>query len=41
MNESFGLNSCPLQDENRRLNHFVADLTLPNFALKDVLGKKW
>lgn len=30
-----------LEDENRRLKHLVADLTLDNVALKDVLGKKW
>ena len=30
-----------LEDENRRLKHIVADLTLDNAALKDVIGKKW
>lgn len=30
-----------LEDENRRLKHLVADLTLDNQALKAVLGKKW
>lgn len=30
-----------LEDENRRLKHLVADLTLDNQALKVVLGKKW
>jgi putative transposase len=30
-----------LEDENRRLKHLVADLTLDNHALKAVLGKKW
>jgi putative transposase len=30
-----------LEDENRRLKHIVADLTLDNRALKDVLTKKW
>jgi putative transposase len=30
-----------LEDENRRLKHVVADLTLDNHALKAVLGKKW
>jgi putative transposase len=30
-----------LEDENRRLKHVVADLTLDNQALKAVLGKKW
>jgi putative transposase len=30
-----------LEEENRRLKTLVADLTLDNTALKDVLGKKW
>jgi len=30
-----------LEDENRKLKHVVADLTLDNRALRDVLGKKW
>jgi len=30
-----------LEDENRRLKHIVADLSLDNQALKAVLGKKW
>lgn len=30
-----------LEDENRRLKRAVADLTLDNQALKEVLGKKW
>ena len=30
-----------LEDENRRLKHIVAELTLDNAALKDVIGKKW
>jgi putative transposase len=30
-----------LEDENRRLKHIVADLTLDNRALRDVVGKKW
>jgi putative transposase len=30
-----------LEDENRRLKHIVAELTLDNSALKGVLGKKW
>lgn len=29
-----------LEDENRRLKHFVAELTLDNAALKGVLGKR-
>lgn len=30
-----------LEDENRRLKHLVADLTLDNQALKGLLGRKW
>jgi putative transposase len=30
-----------LEDENRRLKHVVADLTLDNRALKEVLEKKF
>ena len=30
-----------LKDENRRLKHIVADLSLDNQALKLVLGKKY
>jgi len=30
-----------LADENRKLKHVVADLTLDNRALKDVLSKNW
>jgi putative transposase len=30
-----------LEDENRMLKHVVADLTLDNRALKDVLSKNW
>ncbi len=30
-----------LEEENRRLKHIVADLTLDNQALKAVLGKKF
>jgi len=30
-----------LEDENRKLKPVVADLTLDNRALKDVLSKNW
>ena len=30
-----------LEDENRRLKHLVADLTLEKQALMAALGKKW
>ena len=30
-----------LEDENRKLKHIVAELTLDIAALKGVLGKKW
>ena len=30
-----------LEDENRKLKHAVAELTLDNRALKDVLSKNW
>ncbi len=30
-----------LEDENRRLKHLVADLTLDNQALKALVGKRW
>jgi putative transposase len=30
-----------LEEENRRLKQMVADLSLDNLALKDVLKKKW
>ena len=30
-----------LEDENRRLRHLVANLSLDNEALKGVLSKKW
>lgn len=30
-----------LEDENRRLKHLVADLTLDNQALKAITAKKW
>lgn len=29
------------EEENRKLKRIVADLTLQNVALKDVLGKNW
>jgi putative transposase len=30
-----------LEEENRKLNHVVAELTWDNRALKDVLSKNW
>jgi putative transposase len=30
-----------LEDENRRLKHIVADLTLDNAALKDIATTNW
>ena len=30
-----------LEDENRRLKKLVADLSLDNAALKDVVSRKW
>jgi len=30
-----------LEEENRRLKQAVAELTLDNRALKDVVGRKW
>jgi putative transposase len=30
-----------LEDENRKLKHVVAELTLDNRGLKDVLSKNW
>jgi putative transposase len=30
-----------LEEENRRLKHIVADLTLDNTMLKDIATKKW
>ena len=30
-----------LEEENRRLKHLVADLTLDNQALKAVVSRKW
>lgn len=40
MNVSKGRRLRELEDENRRLKHIVADLTLENRAIKDVLGRK-
>jgi len=41
MTESDAVRLKQLEDENRRLKHLVADLTLDNQALKSVLGKKF
>ena len=41
MNVSEARRLRDLEDENRRLKHIVADLTLENRAIKDVLGRKW
>ena len=30
-----------LEEENRKLKHVVAELTLDNRALKEVLGRNW
>jgi putative transposase len=30
-----------LEDENRRLERLVADLSLDNALLEDVVGRKW
>ncbi|MGY4513606.1 hypothetical protein ACVIN2_007060 [Bradyrhizobium sp. USDA 3650] len=30
-----------LEDENTKLKRLLADATLDNAALKDLLGKKW
>jgi putative transposase len=30
-----------LEDENRKLKRLVADLSLDNIALKDVVSRKW
>ena len=30
-----------LEDENKKLKHIVADLTLDNRVLKELAGKKW
>jgi len=29
------------EEENRKLKHIVAELTLDNRVLRDVMGKKW
>jgi len=34
-------NMKQLEDENRKLKHVVAELTLDNRVLKDVLSKNW
>ena len=39
LNEAKRLRS--LEDENRRLKKLVADLSLDNAMLKDVVGRKW
>jgi len=39
VNEARRLKS--LEDENKRLKRLVADLTLDNQMLKDVVSKKW
>ena len=42
-----GMESCEakrlkhLEDENRKLKHVVAELTLDNRALKEVVSKNW
>lgn len=33
--------SAQLREENRRLKHLVADLTLDKTILRDALGKQW
>ena len=30
-----------LENENRQLKHLLADAILENWAIKDVLSKKW
>lgn len=30
-----------LEDENRKLKHIVAELTLDKRALQDIVGKRW
>jgi hypothetical protein len=39
--KSHGLKLKQLEDENRKLKHVGAELTLDNRALKDVLSKNW
>ena len=41
MNVSEARRLRELEDENRKLKHIVADLTLENRAIKDVLNRKW
>jgi putative transposase len=41
MTESDAVRLKQLEDENRRLKHLVADLTLDNQALKLVVGKRF
>lgn len=41
MNVSEARRLRDLEDENRKLKHIVADLTLENRAIKDVLNRKW
>jgi len=41
MNVSEARRLRALEDENRRLKHLVADLTLDKQALQAVLAKKW
>jgi putative transposase len=41
MNSSEAKRLKQLEEENRKLKHVVAELTLDNRALKDVLSKNW
>ena len=41
MNVSEARRLRELEDENLKLKHIVADLTLENRAIKDVLNRKW
>ena len=41
MEVSDAMKLTALEDENRRLKHLVADLTLDNQALKAVVSKTW